>query len=95
MGLFSKNDWIDIEISCGYYQTIKTYDGEEYGKPIKRVTIFKIQYSKSRNKFRLEIIGNINEFTRDVYIKVLERLAELNRLLLTNNISKILENKIS
>lgn len=95
MGLFSRDDWVSIEISCSSYEKYTTYHGVDIGKPIKLSTIFNIEYSKSRNKLRLEIDGNINEVTMDDHFNALERLAELNRLLLTNNISKILENKIS
>lgn len=95
MSLFSKNDWMPIEIRCSSYEKYTTYRGIDIGKPIRLATIFNIKYSKSRNKLRLEIDGDINEVTMDDHFYALERLTELNRLLLTNNISKILENKIS
>jgi hypothetical protein len=89
-----KKDWIPIEtITAKYITEHKNDDGYKIRDDDKHVTFYHIQYSRLRNEFRLEIEGYDADCNREEKIKAIERLSELNRLLLSNKIEDFINNK--
>ena len=89
---FKKNDWIIIEsYPAKYISWMENSYGYKVSEDTKNVTFYNIEYSSIRNEVRLSVNGETNQWTRDTSIVAQKKLAELNRLLLTENIKEILK----
>ena len=90
------NDWLTIEVITAKYTTSWTNEnGFKTREDDKHTTFYNIQYSKSKNKSRLRIDGLDSEAIIDSKIKAIGRVAELNKLLLTNKIEDIISPQLS
>ena len=86
------NDWITIEVILGEYHTewknSAGYKVQE--EDDEHTTFYNIQYSISKNKLRLKVEGREADCILASKIKAVKRLAELNKLLLTNKIEDVI-----
>ena len=90
---FKKNDWITVHtITANWISWWVNQNGFKTSEEEKRKTFYHIEYSKIRNKFRLNIQGERVSSIKDVYQKAIEKRNRLNIALLTGAIDEVLKN---
>lgn len=84
MNIFPKNDWIMVYT---FVETKRTYS------MISNRTYYCIKYSKSRNKFKIDVDGYENKHD-SAYKKAMKKISYLNRMLMISKVEDIINEKL-